>query len=307
MVLLPDRREEAISRFPVSDTSPRAISDLSEPAAAGVIPRAPVVATHPGRVRPKRHRHVTTHDRHVSPSFRGPPPPADRTARRPLPPGDLQPVTVGGRRRRQLARAIIAANANGQDNTINLQAGTYQLTLANNGGPEDAAATGDLDLTSAGHTITIVGQGAGSTIVNGGGLDRVFQIMRDVTATIQDLTIQHGIAQASMDSPDLISEGGGVNSDGTTELDGVVVQDCVAKGPIAPPCPCTSGGGIDGGVACGGGIAEGYHGSLTLNECIIRDNSAVGGQGNAGNPDNTYTPAEKVVSRWAAGSSPEAP
>src|SRR6516225_9748921 len=43
---------------------------------------------------------------------------------------------------------IIAANSNGQDNVINLQADFYKLTLENVAGQENAAATGDLDLTA---------------------------------------------------------------------------------------------------------------------------------------------------------------
>src|SRR5689334_12067102 len=43
-----------------------------------------------------------------------------------------------------LRGAIIAANGNGQDDVIDLQAGVYKLTLA--GRRENACATGDLDV-----------------------------------------------------------------------------------------------------------------------------------------------------------------
>ena len=58
-----------------------------------------------------------------------------------------------------LRAAIIQADSNNQDDTINLQTGTYKLTLANVAGQENAGATGDLDLTDAGHKITIQGAG----------------------------------------------------------------------------------------------------------------------------------------------------
>src|SRR6266404_2793580 len=61
-----------------------------------------------------------------------------------------------------LRGAIIAANANGSGNpvVINLQpATTYNLTLTN-ATQENAAATGDLDITSSVHTLTIVGGGS---------------------------------------------------------------------------------------------------------------------------------------------------
>ena len=60
-----------------------------------------------------------------------------------------------------LREDVISADENLQDNTILLQAGTYQLTVANSGGQENGAAEGDLDLTPAGHTITIQGQAPG--------------------------------------------------------------------------------------------------------------------------------------------------
>ena len=94
-----------------------------------------------------------------------------------------------------LRAAIIAANANGEDNTIVLGAGTYKLTIADTNGQEGTAAEGDLDLTSAGHAITIQGRSAGATIIDGGGIDRVFQVMDGVNATISGLTIQNGDTQ----------------------------------------------------------------------------------------------------------------
>lgn len=94
-----------------------------------------------------------------------------------------------------LRAAIIQADSNGQDNTINLAAGTYQLSIANSAGQENGSAQGDLDLTGAGHTITIRGAGAAATIIDGDKLDRVFQILGGVTAVVSGLTIQNGVAQ----------------------------------------------------------------------------------------------------------------
>ena len=53
------------------------------------------------------------------------------------------------------------ANALPGPDVINLPAGTYTLTIGGTG--EDAAATGDLDITSE---LTISGAGAGTTIVS---------------------------------------------------------------------------------------------------------------------------------------------
>jgi len=63
--------------------------------------------------------------------------------------------------------------------TITVPAGTYTLAIAGQG--ENAAATGDLDIAA---NMTLTGAGATSTIIDGGGIDRVFEIMNGVTATI---------------------------------------------------------------------------------------------------------------------------
>src|SRR5215469_16354907 len=66
-----------------------------------------------------------------------------------------------------LRQAIISANKSSTDCLIKLQAGTYTLTIRNTNGQENAAATGDLDITNTGHTITIQGQSQSLSIVNG--------------------------------------------------------------------------------------------------------------------------------------------
>jgi CSLREA domain-containing protein len=96
-----------------------------------------------------------------------------------------------------LREAIRAANANaaidactagtGAD-TIPLAAGTYSLSVP--GAGEDAAATGDLDITdTAGLAIN---GNAGGTTVNGSGIDGVFEILTNASASLDRLTITGG-------------------------------------------------------------------------------------------------------------------
>lgn len=105
-----------------------------------------------------------------------------------------------------LRGAIIAANADlGADPVIiNLQpATTYNLTLTN-ATQENAAATGDLDITTSLHTVTIVGGGSSgpnATIINAAGLntgsvrDRVFHIDGSgVIVILEDFAVQNGTA-----------------------------------------------------------------------------------------------------------------
>src|SRR5215213_4984571 len=105
-----------------------------------------------------------------------------------------------------LRGAIIAANADpGADPVIiNLQpATTYNLTLAN-ATQENAAATGDLDITTSLHTVTIAGGGSsgpGATVIDAAGLnagssrDRaVHSTGAGVTVILRDLAIRNGRA-----------------------------------------------------------------------------------------------------------------
>src|SRR5262249_37849082 len=57
--------------------------------------------------------------------------------------------TDGGAGSGSLRAAVISANADAgtSTDTIQLKAGTYSLTIANTSGQENAAATGDLDIT----------------------------------------------------------------------------------------------------------------------------------------------------------------
>jgi hypothetical protein len=67
-----------------------------------------------------------------------------------------------------LRAAIMNANRHAGSATIILPAGTYLLTLG--GAGEDAALTGDLDITG---TLTLTGAGQAVTSVDGNSLDRV--------------------------------------------------------------------------------------------------------------------------------------
>jgi CSLREA domain-containing protein len=111
-----------------------------------------------------------------------------------------------------LREAIIAANASAGANTIVLPPGTYLLGLSGFEETEDAVPElGDLDITVS-EALTLVGAGAGSTIIDGGGLRRVFHIISEFASSVSvsGVTIQNGSDQ----------QGGGIlhNSFGTLTL-----------------------------------------------------------------------------------------
>jgi hypothetical protein len=98
-----------------------------------------------------------------------------------------------------LRSAVLASNAAGGSNTINLPAGQYKLTRTPSG--SDDGRTGDLHIT-ANVTITGVGDGSGGTAIVGDG-DRLFDISANAV-TLSGLTLTGGSGEdfggASIDS-----------------------------------------------------------------------------------------------------------
>src|SRR5262249_38063131 len=104
----------------------------------------------------------------------------------------------GGSGSGSLRDAVLPFNADpgSADDTIQLQAGTYALTIQNPGGRhETAGLTGDLNLTQASHRWIIQGtgsSGANATVIDASQLqDRVFDIVTPGTQVVfRDLVIQ---------------------------------------------------------------------------------------------------------------------
>ena len=162
--------------------------------------------------------------------------------------------------------------------SIVINAGTYILTLA--GAGEDLGLTGDLDILES---VSITGAGAGSTIIDGGALDRVFDLDpagTGMTVSITGVTIRNG---------SVTGFGGGifVRPFGGSTLN---LTDCIISGNTATGF---NGGGIaasngttlnltrvpfqnntsgfnGGGVACFGCTAA-------LNACAFGANHSTGG------------------------------
>jgi hypothetical protein len=195
----------------------------------------------------------------------------------------LSPLTADGAPG-SLRDAIIQANANGQDDTINLQAGVYQLTVANTVESENAARQGDLDLTETGHSVTIQGADAATTAIDGGALDRVFQVFGGVIVTLRNLTVRHGLAHDSGIALGVPSTayGGGILNSGSLTLDHVILENNTAGGLNgADGTPgLFSTAGKPGLTAAGGAIFN--SGTLGIVQSILRKNAASGGKGGSG-------------------------
>jgi CSLREA domain-containing protein len=175
-----------------------------------------------------------------------------------------------------LREAIIQANARFGPDTITIPAGIYTLAIA--GTNEDGALTGDLDIN--GDQLTIIGAGPTATIIDGGGLDRVFSSYgRSPNAkVIRALTIRNGASDSDI--------GGGaiINSDSAMALVDVVISQNSAG----------YGGGIYNAYAelyisrssvigntasvMGGGLLN-NNGVLSVENTTVSSNSSVSGGG----------------------------
>ena len=143
-----------------------------------------------------------------------------------------------------LRAAIIEANATADSDVIDLAPDVYTLSLP--GTNEDGALTGDLDITA---NLTIVG--TWNTIIDGGGMDRVFDIHASaVFAIIIGVTIRNGA------SP---SNGGAILNRASLALDSVTLTGNQAAGR-------------------GGGLYD-LHGASVLRSRIVRNEAGIDGGG----------------------------
>src|SRR5262249_49501789 len=139
---------------------------------------------------------------------------------------------------------------------IDVPAGTYNLTIAPNaaeGSSGDDGSHGNLVVTAP--NLTIVGAGAGQTIIDASGLGhaRALAVTDGAGLTLQGVTIRGGNEDGSNASNHL-GMGGGVlgYNNSTLEIDDCAISDNIAQ--------------------FGGGIA--YGGGLTINRSTISYNSA---------------------------------
>ena len=199
-----------------------------------------------------------------------------------------------------LRAAIQETNTLTGPNTITLPANTYPMSIAGIG--EDTAATGDLDITD---DLKINGAGAATTIIDGGSIDRVFQIASAVNVTLDGITIQNGRTS----SADVASGGGGIDLAGGGTL--TVSKSIIKNNTVVSNSGTGVGNG--GGISCswstlnvlnstisnntangsswsvGGGIAKTSSTSLTISNSTLSGNSAAFFGGGISAQDNGVT------------------
>ena len=184
-----------------------------------------------------------------------------------------------------LRAAIQEANALPGADTITVPAGTYTLSIP--GVNEAYSATGDLDI---GSDLTITGAGANMTTIDGGGIDRVLEIIwqNKPNVSISGLTVTGGKTLSTQPGG---GSGGGILTQGALlTLTNVTVSGNTAgnqgggilkTGPlILNSCTVSNNtAGYEPGTPGGGGIMDYINGPLTLNNSTISGNSSPFGGG----------------------------
>jgi hypothetical protein len=213
-----------------------------------------------------------------------------------------------------LRAAITIANSNEEGDTIYLPAGTYILQGA---ADEDSNAGGDLDI-STNHSITIIGDGPGSTIIDGNKADRVLHILNG-TVSITGVTIRNGrlnCPENPIDPSDISTfgdpHGGGIYNNGTLTLRNCTVSNNRSQAGclyIIQMEPIPGWGTGDAGH--GGGIYN--KGTLSLYHCTISNNKAEAGlfermtyssSGDGGgiyNKGTLYVTNSVIIDNWLSG------
>jgi hypothetical protein len=169
-----------------------------------------------------------------------------------------------------LREAILVANLTPEADEINVPAGYYRLRLE--GSLEDGGGTGDLDITD---DLRIVGAGAGVTVVDAGGIDRVFHVLAG-SVEMSGLTITGG----------MFGEGGGINNQGNLTLAESIVSGNTSgagggiynTGDLEFLGGRISGNHAPGEFGFGGGIYN-FRGTVLLAGSTVSGNDARSGGG----------------------------
>ncbi|AHY45609.1 CSLREA domain [Rubrobacter radiotolerans] len=204
-------------------------------------------------------------------------------------PGDGACATVGGDC--TLRAAVQETNALAGADAVNVPAGDYALTVRNadvdpisapGGAPENASATGDLDVTGE---LTLSGAGADATTVDAAQvLDRVLDVRPGARATVSGLTLTggNGGTSATLPVPPLGSaqRGGGVQNGGTLALDlaRVSANNADFGGGVSNSGSLTvRRSTVEGNRAFFGGGVDSF-GTLAVERSAILGNEAVRGE-----------------------------
>lgn len=135
-------------------------------------------------------------------------------------PGDGACASAAGTGDCTLRAAVQEGNLVAGTAVIEVPPGEYALSLP--GMDEDQGASGDLDVLG---NLTIRGAGSGSTVLDGGGLDRVLEVATGGFLRLEGVTVRNG--RLPFRDPHLFENraGAGILSGGVLTLESVAVRD----------------------------------------------------------------------------------
>jgi uncharacterized repeat protein (TIGR01451 family) len=189
-----------------------------------------------------------------------------------------------------LRAAVQAADNSGGPSSIMLPAGTFKLTIApSTAGGSDDPAHGDLDIdqlneAASAPSVTITGQGAGSTIIDANSIDRAFSVHYPAELSLADLAITDGSAPATQSSSSDFdpANGGAIDSSGSlTITDSELYENTATRGgAVYSQGPLTVTGSTftaDSAPIVGGAIATEYGPTELTNDTLDGNQSNAGG------------------------------
>ena len=201
-----------------------------------------------------------------------------------------------------LRAAVQEANALAGRDTIQLGAATYVLSGALG---DDLALSGDLDITG---DLTLTGAGTASTIIDGGGVDRVLDIDPSgvgVSVTISNLTVRGGGNPAGQPG----QAGGGIRNRGTLSLNNVTLTanssginggGLLNLGTLTLTNTTVSG---NTSTADGGGIYNGGGSTLTITASTLSGNRTNSAGANGGGIFNATAATATLTNVTVSGNS----
>jgi CSLREA domain-containing protein len=192
-----------------------------------------------------------------------------------------------------LREAVTAANAEPGQDFVYVDSGVYTLTRT--GPPEDSAVSGDLDVRDS---LTILGAGAGRTVFDGNGIDRVFEgVFADFELSVYGATLRNGRAVESGLLGPPAGSGGGVYSAGFLTLVGCTVTGNRADqegGGVAANFLIVRDSAITGNEATNGGGAVAFS-YLRMTNVTVSGNRAANQAGGIYLPFEVFNLAQVTV------------
>jgi len=135
----------------------------------------------------------------------------------------------------------------------------HAISMASSGDSIMVAAATYTENLSIGVSLKVIGSGAATTIIDGGGVSTVVKIPNTAShVTVSKLTIRNGVAQ----------QGGGIFNNGTLTINNSTISGNRAV------APCKKCNGFGGGIF--------NNGTLAINNSTISGNSAAGVLGGGG-------------------------